>query len=102
MLVLTIREEGINDGCFTASLNFDSGNSYPITVTDPFTNQEEKQLEWYFEEWLVFPTLDRDKAQKAANSVQNYGKTYLNRFFVENWISGENLRTSGKESEKCD
>lgn len=46
MLVLTIREEGINDGGFTATLNFDSGNSYPITVTDPFTNQEEKDLEW--------------------------------------------------------
>jgi hypothetical protein len=81
MLVLTIREEGINDGGFTASLNFDSGNSYPITVTDPFTNQEEKQLEWYFEEWLVFPTLDRDKAQKAANSVQNYGENLFKQVF---------------------
>jgi hypothetical protein len=47
MLFLTIREEGINDSGFTASLNFDDGNSYPITITDSFTNQEEKQLEWY-------------------------------------------------------
>ncbi|NCS15260.1 MAG: tetratricopeptide repeat protein [Microcystis aeruginosa G13-12] len=84
MLVLTIREEGMNDGGFTASLNFDSGNSYPITVTDPFTNQEEKQLEWYFEEWLVFPTLDRDKAQKAANSVQNYGENLFKQVFQTN------------------
>ncbi|NCS75846.1 MAG: tetratricopeptide repeat protein [Microcystis aeruginosa K13-07] len=84
MLVLTIREEGMNDGGFTASLNFDSGNSYPITVTDPFTNQEEKQLEWYFEEWLVFPTLDRDKAQKAANSVQNYGENLFKQVFQSN------------------
>ncbi|TRU33244.1 MAG: tetratricopeptide repeat protein [Microcystis aeruginosa Ma_MB_F_20061100_S20] len=84
MLVLTIREEGINDGGFTASLNFDSGNSYPITVTDPFTNQEEKQLEWYFEEWLVFPTLDTDKAQKAANSVQNYGENLFKQVFQSN------------------
>ncbi|MCA2791827.1 MAG: tetratricopeptide repeat protein [Microcystis sp. M048S1] len=84
MLVLTIREEGINDGGFTASLNFDSGNSYPITVTDPFTNQEEKDLEWYFEEWLVFPTLDTDKAQKAANSVQNYGENLFKQVFQSN------------------
>ncbi|NCT62721.1 MAG: tetratricopeptide repeat protein [Microcystis aeruginosa G13-01] len=84
MLVLTIREEGMNDGGFTASLNFDSGNSYPITVTDPFTNQEEKQLEWYFEEWLVFPTLDTDKAQKAANSVQNYGENLFKQVFQTN------------------
>ncbi|MCA2939546.1 MAG: tetratricopeptide repeat protein [Microcystis sp. M113S1] len=84
MLVLTIREEGMNDGGFTASLNFDSGNSYPITVTDPFTNQEERQLEWYFEEWLVFPTLDRDKAQKAANSVQNYGENLFKQVFQSN------------------
>ncbi len=84
MLVLTIREEGINDGGFTATLNFDSGNSYPITVTDPFTNQEEKQLEWYFEEWLVFPTLDTDKAQKAANSVQNYGENLFKQVFQSN------------------
>jgi hypothetical protein len=40
MLVLTIREEEINDGGFTASLNFDDGNSYPITITDPFTNKK--------------------------------------------------------------
>ncbi|MCZ8360448.1 MAG: tetratricopeptide repeat protein [Microcystis sp. LE19-388.1G] len=84
MLVLTIREEGINDSGFTASLNFDSGNSYPITVTDPFTNQEEKELEWYFEEWLVFPTLDTDKAQKAANSVQNYGENLFKQVFQSN------------------
>ncbi|MFM6632716.1 MAG: CHAT domain-containing protein [Microcystis panniformis] len=84
MLVLTIREEGINDGGFTASLNFAGGNSYPITVTDPFTNQEEKQLEWYFEEWLVFPTLDTDKAQKAANSVQNYGENLFKQVFQSN------------------
>ncbi|MFB2804504.1 tetratricopeptide repeat protein, partial [Microcystis sp. BLCC-F209] len=84
MLVLTIREEGINDGGFTATLNFDSGNSYPITVTDPFTNQEEKQLEWYFEEWLVFPTLETDKAQKAANSVQNYGENLFKQVFQSN------------------
>ncbi|MFN6271748.1 MAG: CHAT domain-containing protein [Microcystis sp.] len=84
MLVLTIREEGINDGGFTASLNFDSGNSYPITVTDPFTNQEEKDLEWYFEDWLVFPTLETDKAQKAANSVQNYGENLFKQVFQSN------------------
>jgi len=84
MLVLTIREEGINDGGFTATLNFDSGNSYPITVTDPFTNQEEKDLEWYFEEWLVFPTLETDKAQKAANSVQNYGENLFKQVFQSN------------------
>ncbi len=84
MLVLTIREEGINDGGFTATLNFDSGNSYPITVTDPFTNQEEKDLEWYFEEWLVFPTLGTDKAQKAANSVQNYGENLFKQVFQSN------------------
>ncbi|BBH42742.1 hypothetical protein myaer102_54080 [Microcystis viridis NIES-102] len=84
MPVLTIREEGINDGGFTATLNFDSGNSYPITVTDPFTNQEEKDLEWYFEEWLVFPTLETDKAQKAANSVQNYGENLFKQVFQSN------------------
>ncbi|MDB9391878.1 CHAT domain-containing tetratricopeptide repeat protein, partial [Microcystis aeruginosa] len=84
MLVLTIREEGINYGGFTATLNFDSGNSYPITVTDPFTNQEEKDLEWYFEEWLVFPTLGTDKAQKAANSVQNYGENLFKQVFQSN------------------
>ncbi|MFM7716761.1 MAG: CHAT domain protein, partial [Microcystis sp.] len=84
MLVLTIREEGINDGGFTATLNFAGGNSYPITVTDPFSNQEEKQLEWYFEEWLVFPTLDTNKAQEAANSVQTYGENLFKQVFKSN------------------
>jgi hypothetical protein len=34
---------------FAASLSFGDGE-YNIIITDPFTPQEERELEWYFEE----------------------------------------------------
>ncbi len=40
MTVLTICEQQQTDTGFTASLNFDGGNSYDITVQDPWEQRE--------------------------------------------------------------
>ncbi len=85
MPILTIREEELTDQGFVATLNFDSGNSYEITVSDPFTPRQEGELEWYFEEWLVFPILETAKAERAAISVQSYGKQLFEQVFKSNF-----------------
>jgi hypothetical protein len=85
MPVLTIREEQLTDGGFTATLNFDGDNSYEITVTEPFTPQQEQQLEWYFEQWLEIPWLDTVKAESAATSVQSYGENLFEQVFKSNF-----------------
>ena len=84
MPVITIREQQRTETGFDAILSFDGRVNYPISITDPFTTQEEQQLEWYFEEWLVYPMLNTVKAQKAANSVKAYGQQLFEQVFKAN------------------
>jgi len=80
MAVITIREQQPTENGFAASLIFDGGE-YPINITDPFTPQEEQQLEWYFEEWLTYPMLNGKKAEAAKMSVASYGESLFNQVF---------------------
>jgi hypothetical protein len=58
MTHISIRERtGETDTPGTrAALVFDGGEKYPISISDPFTEQEEERLEWYFEQHLRFPS----------------------------------------------
>ena len=85
MPVITIREQQRTETGFEAILSFDGRVNYPISITDPFTTQEEQQLEWYFEEWLVYPMLNTVKAQKAADSVKAYGQQLFEQVFKANF-----------------
>ncbi|MDP5338899.1 MAG: tetratricopeptide repeat protein, partial [Nodularia sp. (in: cyanobacteria)] len=80
MTVITIREEGRIDTGFAAILKFDGGE-YPVTITDPFTAKEEKELEWYFEEWVTFPFSYTVIAERAAASVKTYGESLFQQVF---------------------
>ncbi|BAZ31896.1 hypothetical protein NIES4074_43690 [Cylindrospermum sp. NIES-4074] len=84
MPVIKIREERQTENGFEAVLQFDSGE-YAITITDPFTSQEEKQLEWYFEDWLVHPMLNTVKAERAAASVKTYGERLFEQVFKKDF-----------------
>ena len=83
MSVITIREQQQTESGFAATVTFDNSAEYPITISDPFTPQEEKELEWYFEEWLVYPMLDEVKAKRAAASVKKYGENLFDRVFAD-------------------
>lgn len=85
MPVIIIREQQQTETGFEAILSFDGRVNYPITITDPFTRQEEQQLEWYFEEWLVYPMLNTVKAEQAAASVENYGQKLFEQVFKTNF-----------------
>jgi tetratricopeptide (TPR) repeat protein len=80
MPVITIREQQQKATEFAASLSFGDGQ-YNIIITDPFTPQEERELEWYFEEWLVYPMVDKIKAERAKDSVKTYGKRLFDQVF---------------------
>ncbi|MBD2614558.1 tetratricopeptide repeat protein [Nostoc punctiforme FACHB-252] len=80
MAVITIREKQPTAEGFAASLIFEGGE-YPINITDPFTPKEERQLEWYFEEWLTYPMLNGKKAEAAKTSVVSYGESLFNQVF---------------------
>lgn len=83
MPVITIREREATTGGFKAELSFDQTGSYPITVTKPFSGQEEELLEWYFEEHLRFPFVEGTKAAAAAESVTRYGETLFKQVFAD-------------------
>ena len=38
-----------------AIVSFNNGPEYPITITDPFEEPQEQELEWYFEEQYPEP-----------------------------------------------
>ncbi|QEI40323.1 Photosystem I assembly protein Ycf3 [Dolichospermum sp. UHCC 0315A] len=82
MSVITIREQQQIATGFAASLSFGDGE-YDIIITDPFTPQEERELEWYFEEWLVYPIVDTVKAERAKNSVKTYGERLFDQVFQD-------------------
>ena len=82
MPVITIREQQQTATGFAASLSFGDGE-YDIIITDPFTHQEEEDLEWYFEEWLVFPMTGTVKAERAKNSVKTYGEKLFEQVFQD-------------------
>jgi tetratricopeptide (TPR) repeat protein len=84
MSVITIREQQQTETGFAAILSFDGRGNYPITITNPFTPKDEKRLEWYFEDWLVYPMLDTETAKKCATSVTIYGEKLFEQVFQSN------------------
>ncbi|MCI0485172.1 MAG: CHAT domain-containing protein [Blastocatellia bacterium] len=66
-----------------ASVSFDNGGDYPITVSDPFSTKEETLLEWYFEEYLRFPFVGEVEANAAAESIARYGEALFNQVFAD-------------------
>ena len=81
--LISIREHvGGNIGS-NATLSFNHEGEYEITIRDPFSEQEEQRLEWYFEAHLRFPFLEQIKAQQAAESVTHYGEELFKQIFSD-------------------
>ena len=66
---------------FTATLQFEGGNTYFIEIVNPYDAEAERLLEWYFERWMEAPHLDGVKAREAAAGVATYGKTLFENIF---------------------
>ncbi len=82
---IIVREVKKNKKSFAATVQFDpEGAPYEITVTDPFSEQEEDLLEWYFEDWLNFPFTDKVPAEQAATSIRAYGEALFEQVFRRN------------------
>ena len=66
---------------FNATVSFDHGPQYPITIQDPFDSEQEKLLQWYFEEHLAYPFTDQVKAGQVAKSIPAYGEALFAQVF---------------------
>jgi tetratricopeptide (TPR) repeat protein len=83
MPTIRIQEHPNQPNNANATLIFDHGAEYPITITDPFSPEEEENLEWYFEDHLQFPFLDQVKASQTAASITTYGETLFKQVFAD-------------------
>lgn len=83
---IIIREVKKNaDDTFAATVQFEaSGAPFELTVSNPFAEAEEAQLEWYFEQWLKFPFVDKVPAEQAASSIRAYGERLFEQIFRRN------------------
>jgi tetratricopeptide (TPR) repeat protein len=79
---IVIREQKKNDKSFAATVRLGSeGAQHEITITNSFSEEQEKRLEWYFEEWLNFPFTDKVKAKEAEADILAYGENLFNQVF---------------------
>jgi tetratricopeptide (TPR) repeat protein len=84
MSTISIREQQKTETGFQARLSFNGGMEYDIEVSDPFPPEQETELEWYFERWLVFPLTDKVRAERARESVRSYGVSLFEQVFKQN------------------
>src|SRR3990172_11327253 len=95
---IIIRETGKSEKGYAATVQFDTyGAPYEIAVSNPFLQQEEERLEWYFEKWLTFPFTDKITARQAANSIRLYGEALFEQVFRCNpdvYLEYQRLRES--------
>jgi hypothetical protein len=69
---------------WNAVVRFDNGPEHHITISNPFSDKQEKELEWYFEEHLEFPFTKKVRARNAATSITTYGEALFKQVFVKN------------------
>jgi tetratricopeptide (TPR) repeat protein len=83
MAVMRIREISGEQSSPNATLSFEHGEEFPITISDPFSEAEEQQLAWYFEDHLRFPFTRKVQAKAAAGSIITYGEALFGQVFAD-------------------
>jgi hypothetical protein len=81
--MVSTRIEERAQSAFNAVVSVDESGEYPVTITDPFSPEEEARLEWYFEEHLRFPFTDQVMAREAGGSIKAYGETLFRQVFAD-------------------
>ena len=81
MPLIRIQERPEGPDGSNAMVSFNNGPEYSITINNPFEEQQEQELEWYFEEHLEFPFTKKVRAQNATISIKTYGETLFKHVF---------------------
>jgi tetratricopeptide (TPR) repeat protein len=82
--LISIQERGEVEGGWQVVVRFNNGQEHSIKVSNPFSDEEERELEWYFEEHLAFPFTKRVHAHNAAQSIPVYGEKLFHQIFAKN------------------
>src|SRR5690348_7772592 len=87
--LISIQERSDEGSSWQAAVIFNGGPEYIVTISDPFSKEEEQDLEWYFEEHLEFPFTKKVRAKNAAESIVLYGEKLFNQVFGDREIYDE-------------
>ncbi|HKX30164.1 MAG TPA: tetratricopeptide repeat protein [Blastocatellia bacterium] len=87
MPVIRIRETAAEKDSWSATVSFDGEGDYQITIKNPFSTEEEQNLEWYFEEHLEFPFTGQVRAREAAASIERYGIALFEQIFNDREVN---------------
>ena len=82
MTLISIREIEEDADGNNAEVYLDGGQRVKVKVTDPFIEEQEELLRWYFEDYIKFPFTDRVDAQRASESIKEYGEKLFNQVFA--------------------
>ncbi len=82
--IIRIQEQSTQEDGFHAIVSIDSGPQYSIIVHDPFDDEQEQEIEWYFEQHLRFPFTQKVRAENAATSITSYGESLFKQVFKDN------------------
>ncbi|MBW4659601.1 MAG: tetratricopeptide repeat protein [Drouetiella hepatica Uher 2000/2452] len=99
MTSIAIRFQQKTEAGFTATLSFDDGAEYAIAIAKPFSEQEERRLEWYFERWIHKPYTDTVKAEQARQSILDYGESLFDQVFADRAAYSEYRQVRGNLSQ---
>jgi tetratricopeptide (TPR) repeat protein len=78
---VTISGRSVTEAGDPATVRFNDGPPYSIIVKLPFSEAQERELEWYFEQHLMFPFTDTIRARDAAASLTAYGEALFQQVF---------------------
>ncbi|MEA5447148.1 tetratricopeptide repeat protein [Leptolyngbya sp. CCNP1308] len=81
MPTIALRYQQASESGFVTTVSIDGQTQYSVTIGDPFTERQEQELEFYFEQWIRFPFDNQVIAQRAAASVQTYGESLFEQIF---------------------
>ncbi|MCP4350826.1 MAG: CHAT domain-containing protein [Desulfobacterales bacterium] len=84
MPLITIRETADFNASPNAAVSFDRQGEFPVTVNNPFSEEDEELLEWYFEKWWRYPFTKGVRARKAADSIKICGESLFEQLFKKN------------------
>lgn len=81
MTLISIQEEAEIGSGWKTAIRIDNGPKEHVMISNPFSAQEEQELEWYFEEHLTFPFTQKVRAHLAAASIATYGEMLFQQVF---------------------
>ncbi len=74
---------------FPVTLAFPNGNKYEVPVKNPFAGAGDvdgdpgARLHWYFDRYVEFPIIRKEKAGRVEKSIGAYGESLYEQLFSD-------------------